>query len=313
MLDLAALQPGVTETNGDSGAAGKYSIAGGRSDSVTYLLDGAVNNDLIDNSVVFNPNPDTIAEFRILESNYSAEYGRNAGGIVSVVTKSGTNEWHGSAFEFLRNDAFNANNFFNNEQGLPRNVLKRNQYGATFGGPIKKDKIFFFVGYQGQRLSAQENSGTFTVYTPAELQGDFSQAGTPGNGQPASCPNADTNVAAFLHDNPYFQPNATLAACGIIDPSTFNTISKKYIATGYFPTDPSGQANYQGASTQNNNEITGKLDFMISDKDKVSDNAGGFSCAELESISILNRSRFSRYELYKHLLVERNVLPHLHN
>jgi hypothetical protein len=265
----------VTETNGDSGAAGKYSIAGGRSDSVTYLLDGAVNNDLIDNGVVFNPNPDTIAEFRILESNYSAEYGRNAGGIVSVVTKSGTNNWHGSAFEFLRNDAFNANNFFNNEQGLPRNVLKRNQYGATFGGPIKKDKIFFFVGYQGQRLSAQENSGTFTVYTPAELQGDFSQAGTPGNGQPASCPNADTNVAAFLHDNPYFQPNATLAACGIIDPSTFNTISKEYIANGYFPTNPNGQANYEGASTQNNNEITGKLDFIISDKDKVSITLGG--------------------------------------
>ena len=98
---------------------------------MTYLLDGAVNNDLIDNGVVFNPNPDTIAEFRILESNYSAEYGRNAGGIISVVTKSGTNNWHGSAFEFLRNDAFNANNFFNNEQGLPRNVLKDSGTGGS--------------------------------------------------------------------------------------------------------------------------------------------------------------------------------------
>ncbi|HKN24705.1 MAG TPA: carboxypeptidase regulatory-like domain-containing protein, partial [Candidatus Acidoferrum sp.] len=139
VLDLAALQPGVTETNGDSGAAGKYSIAGGRSDSVTYLLDGALNNNLLDNSVVLNPNPDTIAEFRILESNYSAEYGRNGGGVISVVTKSGTNEWHGSAFEFLRNDAFNANPFFdkNDPNNLsPRPVLKRNQYGGTFGGPI---------------------------------------------------------------------------------------------------------------------------------------------------------------------------------
>jgi hypothetical protein len=290
VLDLAALQPGVTETNGDSGAAGNYSIAGGRSDSVTYLLDGAVNNDLLDNGVVFNPNPDTIAEFRILESNYSAEYGRNAGGIISVVTKSGTNDWHGSAFEFLRNDAFNANSFFNNEEGLPRNVLKRNQYGATFGGPIKKNKIFFFVGYQGQRLSALEDSGTGTVYTPAELQGNFSQAvangqtiavpttaqnpnGTFTCGVASGCP--DPNIVAFLNANPYFVGTAGNAAEAIIDPSTFNTISKKYIAAGYFPTDPSGQANYQGAFTANNNELTTKLDFLISDKDKVSITFGG--------------------------------------
>ena len=160
----------MTETNGDSAAAGNYSIAGGRSDSVTFLLDGGLNNNLLDNSVVFNPNPDTIAEFHILESNYSAEYGRNGGGVISVVTKSGTNQWHGSAFEFLRNDAFNANDYFNIVDGLPRNVLKRNQYGATFGGPISlpklvngKDRFFFFVGYQGQRLSQQETTGTNTV------------------------------------------------------------------------------------------------------------------------------------------------------
>lgn len=151
VLDLAKLQPGVTETNGDSTAAGTFSIAGGRTGSVTFLLDGALNNDLLDNSVVFNPNPDTIAEFRILESNYSAEYGRNGGGVVSVVTKSGTNEFHGSAFEFLRNDALNANTYLNNSEGNPRDVLKRNQYGGTFGGPVLKDKLFFFVGYQWRR------------------------------------------------------------------------------------------------------------------------------------------------------------------
>jgi hypothetical protein len=83
VLDLAKLQPGVTETNPDSGAAGTVSIAGGRTDSVTFLLDGGLNNDLLSNGVVFNPNPDTVEEFRVLESNYSAEYGRNAGGIIS--------------------------------------------------------------------------------------------------------------------------------------------------------------------------------------------------------------------------------------
>jgi hypothetical protein len=167
VLDLAKLQPGVTETNGDNTSAGSYSIAGGRTDSVTFLLDGALNNNLLSNGVVYNPNPDTIAEFRILESNYSAEYGRNGGGVISEVIKSGTNEWHGSAFEFLRNDALNANAYFNKINGLPRDVLKRNQYGGTFGGPIMKDKLFFFVGYQGQRLSAQTSSGQGTVFTPA--------------------------------------------------------------------------------------------------------------------------------------------------
>src|ERR1700686_3984957 len=178
VLDLALLQPGVTESNPDNTGTGNFSIAGGRTDSVTYLLDGGLNNKLLDNSVVYNPNPDTIAEFHILESNYSAEYGRNGGGIISVVTKSGTNQWHGSAFEFLRNDAFNANDYFNKaaQPALPRNVLKRNQYGATFGGPISvpklvngKDRFFFFVGYQGQRLSQQETTGAGTVFTPAQL------------------------------------------------------------------------------------------------------------------------------------------------
>jgi hypothetical protein len=271
VLDLAALQPGVTETNPDSGAAGNYSIGGGRSDSVTYLLDGAVNNDLLDNGVVYNPNPDTVAEFRIMESDYSAEYGRNGGGIISVVTKSGTNQWHGSGFEFLRNDDFNANTFFNKVQDLPRDVLKRNQFGGTLGGPIRKDKFFFFVGYQGQRLSQQEVSGQNPVFTPAQIQGDFSNGGVAGN-----CPNADPGVMAFLQANPYFQADPAKAACAMIDPTKFNSISQKYIAAGYFPTNSAGVANYQGAHTDNNNEVTGKLDFLITDKDKLSVTIGGF-------------------------------------
>jgi outer membrane receptor protein involved in Fe transport len=291
VLDLAKLQPGVTETNDDSSAAGSYSIAGGRSDSVTFLLDGQLNNNLLDNSVVYNPNPDTIAEFRILESNYSAEYGRNGGGIISVVTKSGTNEWHGSGFEFLRNDALNANTFFNksdpNNQ-LPRDVLKRNQYGGTFGGPISipklvngKDRFFFFVGYQGQRLSQQQTSGFFPVPTPLEIAGDFSQSGQPGNGQPANCPNADTSVSAFLQANPFFQADAGKAACGIIDPSQLNAVSAKYIAAGLLPTSASGVANYHGAHTDNNNELTMKFDLTPTAKDHVSVTLGGFRNPQL--------------------------------
>ena len=143
-LDLALLQPGITESNDDNGGAGNYSIAGGRTDSITYLLDGGQNNDLLDNSNLLDPNPDAIAEFRLLTSNYTAEYGRNGGGIISVVVKSGTNQLHGSVFEFFRNRVLDANDFFNIQQGLPRLDLKRNQYGGTLGGPIVKDRCFSF-------------------------------------------------------------------------------------------------------------------------------------------------------------------------
>jgi outer membrane receptor protein involved in Fe transport len=285
VLDLALLQPGVTETNGDTTAAGKYSIAGGRSDSVTFLLDGGLNNNLLDNSVVFNPNPDTIAEFRILESNYSAEYGRNGGGVISVVTKSGTNQWHGSGFEFFRNDWLNAASFFDNADGLPRDVLKRNQYGGTLGGPILlpkvngRDRFFFFVGYQGQRLSQQESTGLGTVFTPAELTGDFS------NGQAVGTCNAsgaqDAGVAAFLLANSYFQADANKAACAIVDPTKINPISAEYAALGLLPTNINGVENFHGAHRDNDNELTMKFDFLISDKDKLSATIGGFRNPQL--------------------------------
>jgi len=303
VLDLALLQPGVTETNGDSSAAGTYSIAGGRTDSVTFLLDGGLNNNLLDNSVVYNPNPDTIAEFHILESNYSAEYGRNGGGVISVVTKSGTNQWHGSAFEFLRNDAFNANDYFNINSGLPRNVLKRNQYGATFGGPISlpklvngKDRFFFFVGYQGQRLSQQETTGLGTVFTPAQLNGDFSQSAG-SNGLNPNGP--DPGVACFLSGlnenavdgngnpipdgtpcgataNTFFQSNPALARQAVIDPTKLNPVSEKYVALGLIPANPNGVADFQGAHTDNRNELTMKFDLLFNDKDKLSVTLGGF-------------------------------------
>src|ERR1022692_3946297 len=170
-LDLLKTQPGVTPTNPDSGAAGDYSIGGQRTDSVTYLLDGGNNNSLLGNGVVANPNPDAVAEFKVLENNYGAEYGRNAGGIVSIVTKSGTNTLHGTAYDYVRNTAFDANSFFNNEQGLPLGVLKRNQFGGTIGGPIVipkivngRNKVFFFFSYEGQRQTSLEALSETTVY-----------------------------------------------------------------------------------------------------------------------------------------------------
>ena len=272
-LDLALLQPGVTESNDDNNGAGKYSIAGGRTDSVTFLLDGGQNNDLLDNSNLLDPNPDAIAEFRLLTSNYTAEYGRNGGGIVSVVIKSGTNQIHGSLFEFFRNKVLDANDFFNIQQGLPRLDLKRNQFGATLGGPIVKDKIFFFLAYQGQRQVQAVPDVDSPVFTPLEVQGDFSQSGP--NGTP------DPNVAAFLLANPYYQPNTTLAAQAVIAPGQINNVAQAYIKAGLIPSAPGGLLSTTLSQYNNADELTAKFDFNLSAKDKISATIG------------LNRTPFS--------------------
>jgi len=267
-LDLLATQPGVTVTNPDSTSAGNYSIGGGRTDSVTYLLDGGLNNDLIDNSIVVNPNPDAVAEFRVLESTYGAEYGRNAAGIVSIVTKSGTNQLHGTIYDYVRNTDFDANDFFNNQQGQARAVLQRNQYGGTFGGPIViphivdgRNKLFFFFSYQGQKQTQVQLEGLVPTYTPAEAQGNFSQA---VNGGP------DPNVVAFLQANPYYQSNPTLASQGIINPSSIDPVAQAYFKNGLIPTSATGYLYPTASAINNDNEYLGKLDYVISNRDTVS-------------------------------------------
>lgn len=258
-LDLLKTQPAVTPTNPDSGAAGNYSIGGQRTDSVTYLLDGGLNNDLLSNGVVADPNPDAIAEFRVLQSNYSAEYGRNAGGIVSVVTKSGTNSFHGTAYDYVRNNFFDANNFFNNEQGLPVPVLKRNQFGGTVGGPIIKDKLFFFFAYEGQRQTALDTSpGKVSTYTPAEANGDFSNTGYA------------STLAPFLLAHPQYQPNPVLASQGIIDPAAIDPVAKAYFANGLVPTSSTGILFPQAPATSNYNEYLGRFDYNLTPRDAVS-------------------------------------------
>jgi hypothetical protein len=260
-LDLLATQPGVTLTNPDSSAKGNYSIGGGRTDSVTYLLDGGLNNDLIDNSVVVNPNPDAVAEFRVLESTYAAEYGRNAGGVVSIVSKSGTNQLHGTLYDYVRNTDFDANDFFNNQQGQPRAVLQRNQYGGTFGGPLLRNKLFFFFAYQGQRQTQVQLEGKVATFTPAEAQGNFSQA---VNGGP------DPNVVAFLQANPYYQSNPTLASQGIINPSSIDPVAQAFFKNGLIPTSPSGYIFPTSSAIDNDNEYLGKVDYVISGRDTLS-------------------------------------------
>ena len=289
-LDLLATQPGVTLSNPDNGGAGSYSIGGGRTDSVTYLLDGGLNNDLLSNGVVVNPNPDAVAEFRVIESAYAAEYGRNAGGIVSIVTKSGTNEIHGSAYDYARNDFFDANDFFFNQQDQPRAVLKRQQYGLTIGGPIViphvvngKNKLFFFFSYQGQKQSQVVSAGEVQTYTPLEASGNFSQA---VNGGP------DPNVVAFLQKNPEYQPNPQLASLGIISPSAIDPVAQAYFKNGLIPTSASGLLFPTASAISNGNEYLGKLDYVLSAADTIS---GTFTTHDAKTTSPFGFANVSGY------------------
>ncbi len=178
---LTLLAPGsvTTDPSEFTGAqttfsSGRPYINGNREEANYYLLDGLDNNQVSENDVGFAPSVDSIQEFNLITQNASAEFGNFMGGIISVITKSGTNNFHGSVFEFIRNDKLNADQWSNNFQGIPRPLLRWNEFGAAVGGPIIKDKLFFFADYQGSRYDQPATGGGFTVLTAAERAGNFS-------------------------------------------------------------------------------------------------------------------------------------------
>src|SRR5690242_6114365 len=151
------------------------SIGGGQGNGTNYLLDGGNNVDTMTNVNLPFPFPDALQEFSVDTNALPARNGSQPGGVVNIVTKSGTNQYHGDVFEFLRNGDVNARNFF----APTHDLLKRNQFGGTLGGKIIRDKLFFFGGYQGTRIRNVSPSTTAWVPTPAELNGDFSMAESP--------------------------------------------------------------------------------------------------------------------------------------
>src|SRR5436305_1743007 len=163
-----------------------FSANGSRQNTISYQLDGGNYVDEYTNVNQPFPFPDALQEFSVQTSNYGAEYGQNAGAVVNVVTKSGTNDFHGDVFEFLRNAVFNARNFFaplTQPNGQPtkdmgRDQLKRNQFGGTIGGPIRHDKTFFFAGYQGTRLRNVGNATASTVPSQADINAFTAGGGT---------------------------------------------------------------------------------------------------------------------------------------
>ncbi len=223
------------------------SVAGAQATNINYLMDGADNNDAFTNVNLPFPFPDALQEFSVQTSGLSAQYGLHPGAVVNIVTASGTNGFHGTLFNFFRNGDLNARNYFSTKQ----DTLKRNQFGGAIGGPIRRDKLFFFGGYQGTRTRQQTNAVTSYVPTPAMFNGDFSvydgatcqssgkfkQLTNPATGQPF--PNDQIPVSQF---------NASALALLKYVPAT---------------TNPCGKLVYGIPQPQNEDQFIGRIDWTI--------------------------------------------------
>jgi len=285
ILNLIALVPGVvpqgsTEGNALTGknvfAAGNYQIGGGIANQSATYFDGVPANAGVGNLTVLVPSPDAVSEFRVQTNSNSAEFGRYAGGVVNVASRSGSNGFHGSLYEFLRNKALNANTFFANANGTGKPAFTQNQFGATAGGPVKKNRIFFFGAYEGYR---QRQGSTFlaTVPLPAMYTGDFSGY---KNASGAVIPIYDPLTQCGQYGN---------AACGtgtiqrapfpgnIIPANRIDPVSAKIVAFPMFaPPNQPGQPftnniNYSknAVSGGDNDQYNGRFDWTVSEKLRV--------------------------------------------
>ncbi|MGD0401880.1 MAG: TonB-dependent receptor [Candidatus Acidiferrales bacterium] len=261
-LQLGLLQAGVFPPDQDDASGNPFSVSGQRSESLTFLLDGANNTDFLGNNIVVSPNPDAVEEFKIMTNNYDAEYGRTSGGIVNQITKSGTNDFHGDVFEFMRNDILNAKDFFD----LKKTGYRRNVFGGTLGGPVKKDKSFFFLAYQGTRRGEGMTASPVAVLSNPERTGNFS----------ADCP-------ADMNGNTFDGGGNCISAIGtqLVNPITganypfnqvpVNPIIANYIAK-YLPPPNDGPNNFEASPLAGINDDQGILhwDYNVRTQDTIS-------------------------------------------
>jgi hypothetical protein len=302
VYQLLQLQPGVQSQLGNdtfygSDRPGVVTVNGGRGRSNNYSVNGGDGNDLFANLPAIQPSPDSIEEFRVITNSFDAEYGRNAGAVVNVVTKSGTNDFHGNVYEFFRNTVLNAHPF--TFTPAPKPDFHQNQFGGTFGGPIKKDKSFFFVAYEGRRIIQGVVSQPVTVPTAAQLNGDFSAS-------PLSGTSPTSTVASLLNDRPGCA-SAVQAAGGtpIVAGTAYSSIfpnsqiptacfdpvavslAKLYVPT---TTNSSGQVIAVPNRTDNGDQFQGRFDhswntnqktsiYYYYDKDNLTDPLAKFQAA----------------------------------
>ena len=231
------------------------SIAGGAQGSVAYWLDGGTHNDPLSNQNLPLPFPDTVQEFKVETSSLPAQYGTHPSGAVNVVTKSGGNEFHGDAFEYVRNFMFDSRNTaFAGGQSpfVKRDDLKRNQFGGTLGGPIKKDKLFFFAGWQ-DTIQRATNPAQTTLPTDAMLAGDFTAYAA------ANCAGPGLNLGAP------FVANQT-------NPSNYSPITlalESHLPVVQSAVSPCGIYNYQAPVNFTENQGLGRIDYHISDRNTI--------------------------------------------
>jgi len=248
-------------------ALGDFQVGGGMAGQSQILIDGVPTNGAYLNVVTVIPTQDAIQEFKVQTNNLGPEYGRFAGGVINLSTKSGTNRFHGSAYEFLRNKVLNANDFFANREGLKRSAFTQNQFGANIGGPIVHDKLFFFFSYEGFRL---RKGNTFSTWVPTDLErtGDFSQLGSSG-----------TSSVLTIYD-PLTSAGCTSAAATCRTAFTGNKIPANRIdpaaqaLLSYFP-----EPNLAGSTVGNFatsyssggavNQYNGRVDYNLSSKQRI--------------------------------------------
>ena len=251
---VVPLTPGLLEAGGPARENQAYAVDGQRPESNNFMIDGADNVSSVDGGFVLKPPIDAIAEFRILTHNANAEFGRNTGSTTNIITRSGTNSFHGAAWEFLRNDAMDASDYFTQSV----QPLKQNQFGATFGGPIIKDRTFFFGYYEGFR-NRQGESVPATVPSGSERQGNFAELCTSLNASidPTTglCSNPQGQLTYFGTPVPFNQ----LTLFTPIDPIATNVLP-------FFPLPNSGENGYIATQTlsQNNNQFGLRLDHYLS-------------------------------------------------
>ncbi len=266
--DLLSLQPSIvpmsTQTNDSvvmagvtvaivpSGALnpGNQSINGQREDANGFLVNGSDVKELMNGGTAIIPDLDSIAEFRVLTNNFDAEYGNYAGGIVNVVTQSGTDQIHGDVFEFLRNTVLDAKDFF----ATHRDTYQQNQFGGTLGGPIKKTKVFFFGDYQGTRTVEGLETGLVNVPSAAEQQGNFADTGLNGLVQGAGLAAQLQNSLHYtvFSGEPYFTPGCTSATCVFPNatiPQSAWTLPAQHLLQ-YIPMPNDGPSTFSGTGDE---------------------------------------------------------------
>jgi hypothetical protein len=252
---VVPLTPGLLEAGGPARQNQAYAVDGQRPESNNFLIDGADNVSAVDGGFVLKPPIDAIAEFKILTHNANAEFGRNTGSTTNTVTRTGTNSFHGAAWEFLRNDAMDASDYFT------QNVqpLKQNQFGATFGGPILKDKTFFFGYYEGFR-NRQGESVPATVPSAAEREGNFGEwCAPPASFDPSGiCSNSQEQLTYFGVSVPFNQ----LTIFTPINPIATNVLP-------FFPLPNAAGNGFIATQTlsETNNQFGVRLDHYLSRAD----------------------------------------------